>query len=56
MEEPKPIVRIEHLSHRYSVQWAVQDINLQIDKKGVFGLLGSNGGKHSVNHVANFVN
>ena len=43
MEEPKPIVRIEHLSHRYSVQWAVQDINLQIDKKGVFGLLGSNG-------------
>lgn len=43
MEEPKPIVRIEHLSHRYSVQWAIQDINLQIDKKGVFGLLGSNG-------------
>lgn len=41
MEEP--IVRIEHLSHRYSVQWAIQDINLQISKKGVFGLLGSNG-------------
>lgn len=41
MEEP--IVRIEHLSHRYSVQWAIQDINLQINKKGVFGLLGSNG-------------
>lgn len=41
MEEP--IVRVEHLSHRYSVQWAIQDINLQINKKGVFGLLGSNG-------------
>lgn len=39
----KPIVRIEHLSHRYSVQWAIQDINLEISKKGVFGLLGSNG-------------
>lgn len=41
MEES--IVRVEHLSHRYSVQWAIQDINLQISKKGVFGLLGSNG-------------
>ena len=41
MEEP--IVRVDHLSHRYSVQWAIRDINLQISKKGVFGLLGSNG-------------
>lgn len=37
------IVRVEHLSHRYSVQWAIRDINLEIKKKGVFGLLGSNG-------------
>lgn len=37
------IVRVEHLSHRYSVQWAIQDINLEIKKNGVFGLLGSNG-------------
>ena len=39
----EPIVRVEHLSHRYSVQWAIRDINLEIKKKGVFGLLGSNG-------------
>lgn len=37
------IVKVEHLSHRYSVQWAIRDINLEIKKKGVFGLLGSNG-------------
>ena len=27
------IVKVEHLSHRYSVQWAIQDINLEIKKK-----------------------
>lgn len=37
------IVRVEHLSHRYSVQWAIRDINLEIKKNGVYGLLGSNG-------------
>lgn len=37
------IVRVEHLSHRYSVQWAIRDVNLEIKKNGVFGLLGSNG-------------
>ena len=41
MEEP--IVRVEHLSHRYSVQWAIRDINFEINKKGILGLLGSNG-------------
>ncbi len=39
----EPIVRIEHLSHRYSVQWAIRDINIEISKNGVYGLLGSNG-------------
>ncbi len=29
----EPIVRVEHLSHRYSVQWAIRDINLEIKKK-----------------------
>lgn len=38
-----PIVRIENLSHRYSVQWAVRDINLEIRQHGIYGLLGSNG-------------
>lgn len=38
-----PIVQIEHLSHRYSRNWAIRDINLEISKTGVVGLLGSNG-------------
>lgn len=38
-----PIVQIEHLSHRYARNWAIRDINLEISKTGVVGLLGSNG-------------
>ena len=30
MEEA--IVKVEHLSHRYSVQWAIRDINFEITK------------------------
>lgn len=41
MEES--IVKVDHLSHRYSVQWAVRDINFEIHKNGIYGLLGSNG-------------
>jgi ABC-2 type transport system ATP-binding protein len=37
------IVRIEHLSHRYSRNWAIRDINFEISQHGVLGLLGSNG-------------
>jgi ABC-2 type transport system ATP-binding protein len=37
------IVRAINLSHRYSSSWAIKDINININKKGVFGLLGSNG-------------
>lgn len=37
------IVEVKHLSHRYSVDWAIKDINFEIDSKGVCGLLGSNG-------------
>ena len=37
------IVEVRHLSHRYSVDWAIRDINIEIVEKGVFGLLGSNG-------------
>jgi ABC-2 type transport system ATP-binding protein len=39
----KSIVRIEHLSHRYSKDWAIRDIHFEIDQVGVLGLLGSNG-------------
>jgi ABC-2 type transport system ATP-binding protein len=37
------IVKVENLSHRYSSQWAVRDINFEIRSQGVVGLLGSNG-------------
>lgn len=39
----KDIVRIENVSHRYHIQWAVRDINLQMKERGIYGLLGSNG-------------
>ena len=41
MEES--IVKVKHLSHRYSVQWAIRDINFEITENGIYGLLGSNG-------------
>lgn len=39
----KTIVSVRNLSHRYSVQWAVKDVSFDITRKGVMGLLGSNG-------------
>jgi ABC-2 type transport system ATP-binding protein len=38
-----PIVKVEHLSHRYNIQWAVRDISFEIPRRGIYGLLGSNG-------------
>ncbi len=38
-----PIIKIDHLSHRYSVQWAVRDIDFEIPEPGIYGFLGSNG-------------
>ena len=37
------ILRVDSLSHRYSVQWAVRDISFEIPRRGIYGLLGSNG-------------
>ena len=37
------IVKIEHLSHKYTRDWAIRDISFDIDKVGILGLLGSNG-------------
>lgn len=37
------IIKIEHLSHKYSSSWAIRDINMVIDHTGIVGLLGSNG-------------
>jgi ABC-2 type transport system ATP-binding protein len=38
-----PIVQIEHLSHRYTRNWAIREINIEINQAGIVGLLGSNG-------------
>ena len=46
------IVKIEHVSHRYSVQWAVSDISFEIPRHGIYGLLGSNGaGKSTLMNI-----
>ena len=46
------IVKVEKLSHRYSVQWTVRDINFEITKNGIYGLLGSNGaGKSTIMNI-----
>lgn len=48
----QPILRIENLSHRYSVQWAIRDINMEIRGTGIYGLLGSNGaGKSTLMNI-----
>ena len=50
------IVEVRHLSHRYSVDWAIRDINFEIKEKGVFGLLGSNGAGKSTTMNIVFIN
>lgn len=48
----KDIVSIENLSHRYSKDWAVRDINFKIREIGILGLLGSNGaGKSTIMNI-----
>ena len=37
------ILKVENLSHRYSSNWAIRDINMEIEQSGIVGLLGSNG-------------
>lgn len=45
-----PIVKVENLSHRYNIQWAIRDINFEITRNGVYGLLGSNGAGKSTTY------
>ena len=46
------IVKVENLSHRYSVQWAVKDISFELTRNGIYGLLGSNGaGKSTIMNI-----
>ena len=37
------IVKLHRLSHRYTTSWAIRDINIEINRNGIVGLLGSNG-------------
>lgn len=52
------ILDVKKLSHRYGVNWAVKNLNLSIEKKGVYGLLGSNGAGKSttMNIICNVLN
>lgn len=46
------IVKVENLSHRYAIQWAIKDMNIEIRRKGIYGLLGSNGaGKSTLMNI-----
>lgn len=46
------IVKVDRLSHRYSTQWAIRDISFEITRKGIVGLLGSNGaGKSTMMNI-----
>lgn len=37
------IAEVKNLSHRYSKDWAIKDINFEVFNRGILGLLGSNG-------------
>lgn len=58
MANKNKIIEVKNLSHRYSVDWAIENINFEIVDKGVVGLLGSNGAGKSttMNIICNVLN
>lgn len=51
-KENSPLVVVEGLSHRYSKDWAIWDINLELGGNKIVGLLGSNGaGKSTMMNI-----
>jgi ABC-2 type transport system ATP-binding protein len=50
MEES--IIKTEGLGHKYSNNWAIRDINIDIDERGIYGMLGPNGaGKSTIMNI-----
>lgn len=48
----EPIIKVENLSHKYSIQWAIKNIDFDISECGIYGLLGSNGaGKSTIMNI-----
>ena len=46
------VIVIKNLSHRYSKEWALKDLDLKISRKGIVGLLGANGaGKSTLMNI-----
>lgn len=46
------IASVKNLYHRYSAQWAVKDISFDLNKTGIYGLLGANGaGKSTIMNI-----
>jgi ABC-2 type transport system ATP-binding protein len=50
--EGQPIVRVKQISHRYAVHWAIRDLDFEISRRGIYGLLGANGsGKSTLMNI-----
>jgi ABC-2 type transport system ATP-binding protein len=46
------IIKTVQLSHRYTSQWAIRDIDFEIPERGIYGLLGANGsGKSTMMNI-----
>jgi ABC-2 type transport system ATP-binding protein len=46
------ILSVKNLYHRYSAQWAINDINFELKSTGIYGLLGANGaGKSTIMNI-----
>ena len=48
----EPVLRVADLSHKYTKNWAIEDISFEINGSGITGLLGSNGaGKSTLMNI-----
>lgn len=50
--EEDVILKVDHLSHRYSAAWALRNVSFEVRKHDICGLLGPNGaGKSTVMNI-----